>query len=377
MKKIEASRITCIIDRRLFLAIEAELAQLGCGAYYTILSKQVSLVEKNGFLRPRNLLAEERAELLRLRVPRELSANIMYRIAQALDLFLPGRGSIYSENCELLVDDNYEWPPGLAVELEAPPKRALSDDWDLISCIVQRGRGAELARVMLELGLCVPAINYGEGVGLRDKMGLIRITIPVHKEVLCFLVPGADSDFVFDTALRRAGMDEPGKGFLYRSPIQACAVNNLIFRDSRKHIASMEQVITALDELQGSTDWRRLSATNQYRKTKRKGVNELESFSFSCEEGDAQEIANKAMELGVGGATLVRASYHKPRQSQDNGIANQARETCDLILRSDQAELLERELMPQLLKLKNAFAERLPVKDAKAYLGENSTANAS
>ena len=376
MKSLEASRISCILDRRLLPALEAEFARAGWGGYYAILSKQVTLVEKNGLLRTSNSLAEDRSELIRFPVPRPHAAAVMYRIAQAVDLFLPGRGSIFCEECQLLVDDSFQWPAGFDTEPEPVPAQAVSTDWDLITCIVQRGRGDELARIMLEMGLCVPVVNYGEGMGLRDKIGLLRITIPVQKEVLCLLVPTVDSDFVLDTAMRRAGMDEPGKGFLFRCPVRACAVNNRILRDRRKHVASMEQVISALDELRGSTDWRRLTAANQKKARTKASVNALESFSLTCEEGDAQEIVSKAMALGAGGATLVRASWHAPKgdtegkaePKQDARIESQARETCDLIVRPEQASLFEEELMPLILALPNAFAERSPVKDARTYL---------
>ncbi len=376
MKSLTASRVSCILDRRLLPTLEAEFARAGWGGYYTILSKQVTLIEKSGILRTGSNLAEDRSELVRFPIPREHAPAVMYRIAQAVDLFLPGRGSIFCEDCELLVDDSFQWPAAFDTEPETIPAQAASADWDLITCIVQRGRGDELARIMLEMGLCVPVVNYGEGMGLRDKIGLLRITIPVQKEVLYLLVPSVDSDFVLDTAMRRAGMDEPGKGFLFRSPVRACAVNNRILRDRRKHVASMEQVISALDELRGSTDWRRLTAASQKKQRAKAITNTLESFSLTCEEGDAQKIVSKAMALGAGGATLVRASWHAPKAESDSKtdakveakIESQARETCDFIVRPDQAALFEAELMPHILALPNAFAERSPVKDARTYL---------
>ncbi len=374
MHRFQVSRINCILDRRLVPAAEAELTRLGIKRYYTTLSKQISFAEKSSLFKTVYKLNEDRAEYMRIYVPREKAVSLMHQLARAVDLYLPGRGSLYCENCVLIHRDKNIWPDDHLHLLVNNSVKIDQTSWDLITCIVQRGKGDEIARVMLEMGLCVPSVCYGEGMGLRDQIGLLRITIPVNKEVLYFLVPSADSDFVFDIAMRRAGMTEPGKGFLYRVPVFAETVNSQIYSDRRKHVASMEQVITALDELRGSTDWRRLTSSGRQRKARQKNsCLELESFSITCEEGNAAKIVARAMELGAGGATLIRVAAHQASDPAAGKVESQAWETCDLIVRPDQADILEKELIPLLVQNQGAFAERAIVRDARTYINMNET----
>jgi hypothetical protein len=57
----------------------------------------------------------------------------------------------------------------------------LLGDLSGIGCILPRGLGDPIARIALELGTCVPAITFGIGTGLRDRLGLLRIAIPAER----------------------------------------------------------------------------------------------------------------------------------------------------------------------------------------------------
>jgi hypothetical protein len=189
---------------------------------------------------------------------------------------------------------------------------------------------------MLDMGLCVPIVSYGEGMGLRDRLGLLRITIPREKEILWFLVPHGDSDFVEDVAMRKAQLREPGRGFLGRIPVRALAVNSRLYLDHRRHVASMEQVISTLDQLRGSTDWRRMSAARASRGSLRQGLDEMVRLTLICEEGAAEAPVRAAMDAGAGGATLSRLSRRAPGLrdgDEDVAAVSHARECCDLVVR--------------------------------------------
>ncbi len=53
-----------------------------------------------------------------------------------------------------------------------------------ITCIVQRGEGDRIAKISLNTGASVPITTHGTGSGVRDKLGLLRITIPPEKELI-------------------------------------------------------------------------------------------------------------------------------------------------------------------------------------------------
>jgi hypothetical protein len=246
--------------------------------------------------------------------------------------------------------------------------------YDLIFCILHRGRGEELARAMLDMGLCVPIVSYGEGMGLRDRLGLLRITIPREKEILWFLVPQTDSDFVEDMAVRKAHLREPGHGFLGRIPVRALAVNTRMVHSRRKHVATMEQVISTLDQLRGSTDWRRISASRRPHGSHRPGLDEMARLTLICEEGTAEAPVRAAMDAGAGGATLSRLSRRvsaPPEDGDTNSIASHARESCDLIVRRALAEAIEEAVIRDGLfePPANGLLEVGPIHDAITYSG--------
>jgi hypothetical protein len=178
------------------------------------------------------------------------------------------------------------------------------EDHALVCCVVSRGVGDSLARAVLELGICVPLIFFGTGVGLRDKLGLLRITVPVEKEVIWFITPLSDAEMVEKTLIPRARLDIPGKGFLYKCYIHAPVVNLRIRHGKRLHAATMDQVITAMDEIQGSSDWRRLgSKILEAAKNKTKTESQVAHF-FIGEEAEVEMLRKTAMNAGARGATL-------------------------------------------------------------------------
>lgn len=380
MNRMDVSRITCIADVRLRARIEAEADRMGLLETYAERGKQVALKARSTRLpfRRHASMAEAPSDIIRLYVPRPHERAAMIRLATAADLFMPGRGSLFAEDAVLVGENLRLWDES---KLCVDPPAWVADSrmetalHDLIFCIVPRGHGEELARVMLEMGLCVPVVSYGEGMGMRDRLGLLRITIPQEKEILWFLVPPGDSDLVVDVAVRKAGLHEPGHGFLGRIPGRALAVNTRMNIDLRRHVATMEQVINTLDQLRGSTDWRRMAApARRYRDTEHKGLGDIVRFTLICEEGTAAASVRAALDAGAGGATLSRLSRRAPavREGEpEPGMVSHARESCDLVVRQAMAEQIEEAVIHSGLFEEPArgFIEIGPVRDASTYAG--------
>ena len=209
---------------------------------------------------------------------------------------------------------------------------------------------------------------------MRDRLGLLRITIPQEKEILWFLVPPNDSDFVVDVAVRKAGLHEPGRGFLGRTPVRALAVNARMNLDRRRHVATMEQVISTLDQLRGSTDWRRITAAARRRNAPepREGDG-MARFTLICEEGSAAASVRAALDAGAGGATLSRLSRRAPdphEGDEEVAMTSHARECCDLVVpRSLVARLEDAAIRSGLFEPPaNGFIEIGPVHDAVTYV---------
>ncbi len=355
MNPERAAKITCVSAASLRQSVLGALESAGIPETFIQNGKQVCLAERSGpfGLFPRVELEDASGDIFRFYAPPEKAEEVCAVIADSASLSLPGRGSIFVEQADILSGSARMFPGpsspsggmlGSAAEslknLLKPVSSPHLLDYTALTCIVQRGQGAALARTMLEMGLCVPVIAYGQGMGLRNKLGLLRITIPVDKEVIYLLVPAADTDLVESIAVRKARLDRPGQGFIYRSRVRAAVVNTRMSRTKRRHVATMEQVITAVDALHGSTDWRRITASGRERGSPQVAGPALACLSLICDEGRAGEFVRAAMDSGAGGATLMRLGHQDlGREAEERRssarIASHARETCDLIVSAD------------------------------------------
>jgi len=369
------SKISCVVDSRLAATVEASLSDMAIPEAFVQRGKQVSLLERSGLLGfgARVDLAEARAEIFRFYVPSELEVAAARRVAAAADLYLPGRGTLFAEDVELRAPDMPAFDPeAIASACVEEGCKAPRERYAALCCIVQRGMAESLARTVLDMGLCVPIVSYGEGMGLRNRLGLLRITIPVDKEVLYFVVPERDADLLETLAVHKARLDKPGQGFIYRFGVRAYAVNLKVRGGSRNHAASMEQVISALDELRGSSEWRRQAPAKSRPRAEKTTLEELSCLSLIAEEGSVGDYVRAAMDLGAGGATLVNLARRRYDGGTDEGPRPAAaREGCDLIVPRALADAIMAEVEARGLfaEGRHGMAELSSVARAVTYAG--------
>ena len=327
------SSIICVADINITAALDQCLADMAIPEFFVQRAKQISLVEKRGLLglHIRTRLEENRALIYRMIVPSQYTEGAMRRIAEVTDLKMGGRGCIFAQQVNFSRGTPLVYDTEKLERLCGTSKKNLPENYSLVSCIIPRGSGNSLAEAVLGLGVCVPVVFYGIGVGLRDRLGLMRITIPVEKEIMWFIVQHSDAELIEKTLIPRARLDIPGQGFLYKFNVHAPVVNLRIRKRKRLHAATMEQVIAALDEVQGSSDWRRLGA--------RKNADDAGSSNestrglfFIGEEDDVETFRRTAMENGARGATLNAVEL---RRYNDDGLVldreSHSRELCDII----------------------------------------------
>jgi hypothetical protein len=331
----EFSSILCVADNNVTGALDQCLTDLALPEVFVQRAKQMSLADKSGLfgLRPVSGLEEARAMIYRIYVPSKFETGIMQRIAEATDLRIGGRGSIFAQHADFHRGAPLSFDTEKLERLCGTTEKLPQEQHTLLSCVVPRGQAASLAEAVLELGVCVPVVFYGEGMGLRDKLGLLRITIPKEKEVIWFIVPNSDADLVEKTLIPRARLDIPGRGFLYKLSVYAPVVNLRIRHSKRTHAATMEQVIAALDEVRGSSDWRRLES----RKHGSGGMQDKTAGSrglfFIGDEEDVEIFRLTAMESGARGATfntLEMRSYQS--RSHEEAMKSHSRSLCDIIV---------------------------------------------
>lgn len=326
-----AAKITCEIDKSLARQAQAVLQAMRADQAQVHARRTVVLRERAAlpFLPPTTRLEEDPVELYEIYVPRAQARGAVLTWARELRLFTPGRGAVYAEDVELLD------PAGLDVrndDLAAPaaddrPGERLAP-LVLVNCVVQRGHGNEIARCALEMGANVPSVNFGLGTGVRDRLGLLRIAIPAEKEIVSLLVDPLDQELTLDALIKAGRLDQPGRGFIGAYPVPFGIANPRSFRGRQQHSATMDQVISAIDELKSGSDWRRRSgAADAAPAVARHWLTGLVNVTLNCSEGNADRLAAVAITAGAGGATISKAKLFSPRGR--DLAASPAREVVD------------------------------------------------
>ena len=353
--------ILCIADINISGVLEQCLRDLALPEVFIQSGKQMTLADKQGFLalRPVTRLQENRALLYRMYVPAEYEEGVMNRIAEVTDLKMGGRGFILAQHIGFRSSSPLVFDTEKLDRLCGRTDKIPPEEHAMIICTVPRGSADALSEAVLELGVCVPVVFFGSGVGLRDKLGLMRITVPVEKEIIWFIIPRAEAELVERTLIPRARLDVPGQGFLYKNYVHAPVVNLRFRQGKRKHAASMEQVIAAIDEVRGSSDWRRIAARKHSAGTGGTGAggsgaggtgaggnkSRTRALFFIGEEEDAEIFRRTAMECGARGATLntlEMRSYSSAAQGQT--MVSHSRHLCDIITSPEVEEKLRERL---------------------------------
>jgi len=332
------SSIICIADMNIIPALDQTLADLALPEVFVQRAKQIALLDKQVFLglRPVTKLEESRALIYRMFVPSIYEEGVMRRIVEATDLVMGGRGCILSQHIDFHRGTPLVFNTEKLDRLCGKKDKLAQEEHALISCTVSRDSGDSLAQAILELGVGVPIVFFGNGAGLRDKLGLMRITIPVEKEIIWFIVPRSDAELVEKTLIPRARLDVPGNGFLYQCFVHAPVVNLRIRHSKRFHAATMEQVIAVLDEVQGSSDWRRFGSRWHEHKSSEKKTIRTRGLFFIGKEEEVDIFRKVAIENGARGATfnpLEMRSYSTFTHKQ--AMESHSRQLCDIITSSD------------------------------------------
>lgn len=257
-------------------------------------------------------------------------------------LNIPGKGSVFSKEVTL-IKAHEQCQENKIQNIETTMRRLFSDLTG-ICCIAHKGDGDLLGKVGLETGGGIPAITLGIGTGLRDKIGLWRVTIPAEKEIVNLVTTSHNVESVMEMMIDIGALDQPGKGFIYLYPIKMGLVDVKAYVGLRRQAASIEQIVTVIDEMKGDTKWRRREFS-KYRSAgkKRKYLNDLVNFTLICNEGRAPDLIKAAMAAGAGGATISKLNYRRTEKSESNKISP-AREISEMIISENQIERVAKAL---------------------------------
>lgn len=98
-------------------------------------------------------------------------------------------------------------------------------DVSMLTCVVQSGFGDNILKAARNVGARLGVISYhARGVGARDRLGILGIAVEAEKDVISLMVSSEQQDLVYDTLYRAAGLDVPGRGFIYITPLTKVSV---------------------------------------------------------------------------------------------------------------------------------------------------------
>lgn len=346
MDEKKITKITVEINQNISSRVMDSLKTMGIKNYSIQSGRSVVYREKSVLFGISTKLALENdpTDIYSFSIPSEFEMSVMSKITRDTDLVMPGHGSIWSEDITFLGKDSIisadnEILSSIKIEEVDFPK-----DLICITTIVQRGQSEEVVKSILDMGFCVPSVIFGNGTGFRDKLGLLRITVPAEKEVIKIAVAKDDAEDAMNALIDAGKLDQPGKGFIYTSPIKRGLVNTKIFRGKMMHAASMEQVIAAIDAIRGDTEWRKREAISGNRKEKvRKFLSNLIDLTLLSNEGTAEKLVFIAMQSGAAGATVSKEKFLTFLEKSEEKVSP-SREKSDFIIGSGQKDVITKAL---------------------------------
>ena len=96
-------------------------------------------------------------------------------------------------------------------------------DVKLITCVLQTGLAEEVLEAAKNCGAQGATVSYARGTGVRDRMGLIGVTIDEQKEVVRIVASEEQASRVFEAMYLAGDLDTPGKGIMYMSNLEHVA----------------------------------------------------------------------------------------------------------------------------------------------------------
>jgi len=308
------SHITCIVNVLLSEKLSGFLKELGVTVYIENGRVEREIIKPRPFNLPGEIvkLQDSPVDVYRFTVPRENSKQVVNSLIEIAQLDVPGRGTVFSQD---LMEFSKE-PPYINLEyLNAQKSSDYSDimlnQLSYVICVLSIPRSSEmLAKVALDLGICVPLVTYGTGNYMRDQMGLIRITISAEKEIVHLIMPEHDSESIIRILIEQGHLDRPGMGFIYQTPVSMGLLDTYLKIGHQKYAASIEQIIAAIDQLKSGTSWRkRLDAEHQEKKSAKSMLPQDNcEISIISDEERIDMLREACLKVGATGAITSRVT---------------------------------------------------------------------
>lgn len=191
---------------------------------------------------------------------------------------------------------------------------------------------------------------------------MIRVTIPVEKEIVNLTLSRRDADEAFRLINEVIKLGKrPGAGFCYWYPLDCGILDTRIWMGHQPYVASIEQVITALDVITGDTAWRR--KTGETVPAKECSLS-LASYAIYGPEGETNTAVRAALAAGAGGATQMLIRHEHFRDSER---ISSAYELTELVIADAALKQVHDAVIHADLSTKNGYSEISAAENASGY----------
>ena len=97
-------------------------------------------------------------------------------------------------------------------------------DVSMLTVVVQTGLVEKILKAARDAGATAGAVSHhARGIGVRERLGILGVAVETEKDVISILVSNEQRDLIFDTIYRAAGLDTPGRGVIYVTPVEKAA----------------------------------------------------------------------------------------------------------------------------------------------------------
>lgn len=93
----------------------------------------------------------------------------------------------------------------------------------LITGVVPVGRADDMLKAARDVGAIGGIVHHARGTGARERLGLLGIAVDAEKEVLSIVVAAEHQELIAEAIYRAGGLDAPGGGYLYITPLPKVA----------------------------------------------------------------------------------------------------------------------------------------------------------
>ncbi len=352
------SLVTAILSRSITGNVLDAVIREG-GAHVLTQSARGSLLKDRWYERFLPAFCPEQ-EILNFLVPETDVYPLMEQIVMVGEMQRFGAGSIYATPCESFVcsDDYPLWRPGHYQFESVNFDIRFNENLVALVQITDKGQADAIARAAIKAGAPGPTINYIRGFGLRDRLGLLRITKTHEKERITVVLDQYDMDAVFQALALAGRVDQPGRGIVYQVPVSKGLQNMASVFAPRRHSASIQQIIHAIDQMQGETHWRAKELLihdpkAQEFSTQTQGViQDLKALNITCHRKDIEVLLYCALDQGIPGASVSDWRLIEADAKQTTGGVRLNREfgRITMILNADS-------IRPMVQELQNLISE--------------------